>query len=49
MSEFTICGTVHPRREGVVCTKEWGHEGKHGRRDLPMRCALWQLHLAAAR
>jgi hypothetical protein len=41
VSEFKICGLSHPEREWVVCTKEFGHEGRHGNREIPMRCVLW--------
>ncbi len=41
VKDFQICGQSHPRREWVVCTKEFGHDGKHGHRKLPMRCVLW--------
>lgn len=48
VTAFTICGKSHPHQQGVVCTKPEGHDGRHGRRNLPQRSVLWQYHLAVA-
>jgi hypothetical protein len=45
-----ICGAQHPRNTLIVCTKSEGHEGRHGKAEMPYRSVLWDMRrvLAAA-
>ena len=44
-----ICGAQNPRNTVCVCTKEEGHEGRHGRPDVAYRSVFWHLRPTTAK
>ena len=38
-----ICGAQNPRNTLIICTKHEGHEGRHGKADMPYRSVLWNI------
>ena len=43
-----ICGAQNPRNTLIVCTKREGHEGRHGKADMPYRSVLWDMRRVPA-
>ena len=42
-----ICGAQNPRNTIFICTKEDGHEGRHGRPKIVYRSIFWDMRPAA--